>query len=112
MKSRGIDFCPIDIYKAKRSDFQVIGGCIMPSFDSIPGIGTKDDDIDYRNDGPISEKSTAMKCELEAKNGEYSSIENFSKRTGVNKTIIEEMKKLGLLDGLKESDQNTVFDYL
>ena len=112
MKSRGVDFCPIDIYKAKRSDFQVIDGKIMPSFDSIPGIGTKDDDTDYDEDVPISDKSTAMKCEIEGKKGEYSSIENFSKRTSVNKTIIEEMKKLGLLDGLKESDQNSIFDYL
>ena len=112
MKSRGIDFCPIDIYKAKRSDFQVVDGCIMPSFDSIPGIGIKEDDIDYDENKPISEKSTAMKCELEAKKGEYSSIENFSKRTGVNKTIIEEMKKLGLFNGMKENDQNKVFDYL
>ena len=112
MKSRGVDFCPIDIYKAKRSDFQVINGMIMPSFDSIPGIGTKDNDIDYDDSRDLSEKSTAMKCEIEGRKGEYSSIENFSKRTSVNKTIIEEMKKLGLLDGLKESDQNTVFDYL
>ena len=112
MKSRGVDFCPIDIYKAKRSDFIVYNGAIMPSFDSIPGIGTKDEDIDFNDDVPLSEKSTAMKCEIEGRKGEYSSIENFSKRTKVNTTIIEEMKKLGLLDGLKESDQNTVFDYL
>ena len=74
--------------------------------------GTKDNDIDYDDSRDLSEKSTAMKCEIEGRKGEYSSIENFSKRTSVNKTIIEEMKKLGLLDGLKESDQNTVFDYL
>lgn len=112
MKSRGIDFCPMDIYKAKRSDFIVCDGKIMPSFDSIPGIGTKDEDIDYAEDGQISEKSTAMRCEIEGRRGEYSSIENFIKRTKVNSTVIEEMKSLGLLDGLKENDQNTLFDYL
>ena len=112
MKARGIDFCPIDIYKAKRSDFQVIDGKIMPSFDSIPGIGTKEIDIDYNLDVAKNEKSTAMKCELEGMNGTYNSIEDFSNRTGVNKTIIEEMKKLGLFEGLKESDKNTIFDYI
>ncbi len=112
MKSRGIDFCPMDIYKAKRSDFIVYDGKIMPSFNSIPGIGTKDVDIDYDDNVQVSEKSTAMRCEIEGRLGEYSSIENFSKRTKVNSTVIEEMKSLGLLDGLKENDQNTVFDYL
>ena len=110
MKARGIDFCPIDIYKAKRSDFQVINGKIMPSFDSIPGVGSKDEDM--YDDSEQSEASTALKCELEGRKGEYSSIENFSKRTGVNNTVIEYMKSLGLFDGMKEDDQNTVFDYL
>ncbi len=112
MQARGIEFCPLDIYKAKRSDFIVSDGKIMPSFDSIPGIGTKDTDIDYDDNVPLSEKSTAMKCEIEGRKGEYSSIENFRDRTKVNTTIIEVMKNLGLLDGLKESDQNTVFDYM
>ena len=110
MKARGIDFCPIDIYKAKRSDFQVVDGKIMPSFDSIPGIGTKD--TDYNDDVSEDEMSTALKCEIEGRKGEYSSIENFSKRTGVNKTIIEMMKSLDLFKGMKEKEQNTVFDYL
>ena len=112
MQARGIEFCPLDIYKAKRSDFIVYDGRIMPSFDSIPGIGTKDTDIDYNDNKPLSEKSTAMKCEIEGRKGEYSSIENFRDRTKVNSTIVEVMKNLGLLDGLKESDQNTVFDYM
>ena len=111
MKARGIDFCPIDIYKAKRSDFQVIDGKIMPSFDSIPGVGTKDD-VDFNDEEEDSEKSTAMRCEIEGQKGEYSSIENFSKRTGVNKTILEVMKKLDFFKGMKEKEQNTVFDYL
>ena len=112
MKSRGIDFCPIDIYKAKRSDFQVIDGRIMPSFDSMPGVGTKDDDIDYSDDVPETEKSTAMRCEIEGQKGEYSSIEDFVNRTGVNKTVLENMKSFNFFKGMKEKEQNTVFDYL
>lgn len=111
MKARGIDFCPIDIYKAKRSDFQVVDGKIMPSFDSIPGVGTKDE-IDFDDEIMDSEKSTAMRCEIEGGKGAYSSIENFATRTGVNKTILETMKSLDFFKGMKEKEQNTVFDYL
>ena len=112
MKARGIEFCPIDIYNAKRSDFQVINGKIMPSFDSLTGIGTKDYDIDYNDDVPKEQKSTAMRCEIESKKGEYSSIENFISRTGVNKTRIEEMKALGLFGDLREKEELTLFDYI
>ena len=76
------------------------------------GSGSINTDIDYDDNRPLSEKSTAMKCEIEGRKGEYSSIENFRDRTKVNSTIVEAMKTLGLLDGLKESDQNTVFDYI
>lgn len=112
MKARGIDFCPIDIYKAKRSDFQVIDGKIMPSFESINGIGTKEYDIDYNDEVPASEKSTAMRCEIEGRKGEYTSIENFIERTGVNKTRVAEMKELSLFGDLREKEETTVFDFI
>ena len=70
----------------------------MPSFDSIPGIGTKE--IDNDENVNIALVSTAKKCELEGKNGEYTSISDFRKRTGVNKTIIVEMKDIGIFAGM------------
>lgn len=114
MKARGIDFCPIDIYKAKRSDFIPIENenLIMPSFDSIQGIGTKDVDVDYAENTKWNERSTAMRCELEGHKGIYTSIKNFIDRTGVNKTRILEMKKMGLFNGLKDNDDSTLLDYL
>ena len=111
MKARGIDFCPIDIYKAKRSDFQVIDGKIMPSFDALSGIGINDD-VDYDDDVPESEKSTAMRCELEGIKGEYTSIENFMNRTRVDKKCAARMKDLGIFDGLKDKEETTIFDFL
>ena len=111
MKARGIDFCPIDIYKAKRSDFQVIDGKIMPSFDALNGIGTKDD-VDYDETIPESEKSTAMRCEIEGRKGEYTSIENFMNRTKVDKTCAGRMKELGIFDGLRDKEETTIFDFL
>ena len=111
MKARGIDFCPIDIYKARRSDFQVIDGKIMPSFDSLNGIGIKDD-VDFDDTKPESEKSTAMRCEIEGRKGEYTSIENFMNRTKVDKTCAGRMKELGIFSGLREKEETTIFDFL
>ena len=39
MYARGYDFMPIDIYRAKAHRFQIIEGKLMPSIDSIEGLG-------------------------------------------------------------------------
>ena len=111
MKARGIDFCPLDIYKAKRSDFQIVDGKIMPSFDSLSGIGI-DDAIDFDENVIESDKSTAMRCEIEGRKGEYTSIENFMNRTKVNKKCIGNMKELGIFKGLRDKEETTIFDFL
>ena len=41
MYARGIEFMPIDLYRAKADRFQIIDGKIMPSFASIAGMGLK-----------------------------------------------------------------------
>ena len=41
MYARGYEFWPLDIYKAKAKDFQVIDGKIMPALTSIDGMGEK-----------------------------------------------------------------------
>lgn len=96
MYARGFEFLPLDIYKAKAHDFQIIDGKIMPSLDSIEGMGDKAaeqlEEVIEQMDGPFeSKKEMAEKC-------------------GVNKTVMETMTKLGLLDGMKEDSQLSIFD--
>lgn len=96
MYARGFEFLPLDIYKAKAHDFQIIDGKIMPSLDSIEGMGDKAaeqlEEVISQMDGPFeSKKEMAEKC-------------------GVNKTVMETMTKLGLLEGMKEDSQLSIFD--
>ncbi len=39
MYERGLEFTPIDIYKAKARTFQIFDGKIMPSFKVIDKVG-------------------------------------------------------------------------
>ena len=41
MYARGFEFMPIDIYRAKARNFQIIDGKLMPSLSSIDGLGEK-----------------------------------------------------------------------
>ena len=94
MYARGFEFLPIDIYKAQARNFQIIDGKLMPSFSSIDGLGEKAADaiVDAVADGP------------------FLSREDFRNRSKVSKTICELMGDMGLLGGLPESNQLSLFD--
>jgi DNA polymerase-3 subunit alpha (Gram-positive type) len=95
MYARGFAFAPLDIYTAKAHDFQIVEGKIMPSFSSIEGL---------------NEKANAI---VEAaKQGHFLSRDDFRERTGVSKTVIELMERLGLFGEMPESNQLSLFDLL
>lgn len=96
MYARGIDFMPIDIYRAKARDFQVIDGKIMPSFSSIEGMG----------------ETAAELLEDAAKEGKFFSKDDMKARAKLSNTIIETMTRLGLLEGMPQSNQLSIFDFV
>ena len=55
MYARGFDFLPMDIYKARARHFQVMGNKLMPSINSIDGLGEKAADAseEAAKDGPF-----------------------------------------------------------
>ena len=89
MYARGYEFMPIDIYKAKAKDFQVIDGKIMPAFTSIDGMGEK----------------AALQVEEAARGEAFTSLENFRNRTKAPQACIDKMKELGIMGDLDETDQ-------
>ena len=78
MYARGYEFMPIDIYTAKAHEFQVIDGKIMPSIDSIEGLG------ENAADGVVAA--------VKGLNGEkFLSKDDFRERSKVTKTAVETM---------------------
>lgn len=61
MYARGFEFLPIDIYTAKAHEFQIIDGKLMPSLDTIEGLGEKAADglveAVQAQDGPFVSKN-------------------------------------------------------
>lgn len=91
MYARGYEFMPLDVFVANDKRCKIIDGKIMPSISSIDGMGEK-----------------AAEAVMEAaKDGPYTSLENFRNRTKVSKTILDKMVELGILSDLPESDQLT-----
>ena len=96
MYARGFDFVPIDIFSAHSRNFQIVDGKLMPSLNSIDGLGEKAADaiVEAAKDGPFLSK------------------DDFRQRTKVSKSIIDLMDSLNLLGNLPESNQISLFDFV
>ena len=94
MYARGYEFEPMDIYQAKASKFLIVNGKLMPPLVSIEGMGDK----------------AAEAVEEASKDGPYLSLDDFRQRTKASKTVIDCMVNLGILKGLPESNQLSLFD--
>ncbi len=94
MYARGFEFMPMDIFQAQAHLFQIIDGKLMPSLDSIEGLGDKAADavVEAAKDGPFLSK------------------DDLRQRTKVSKTVIDLMDDLGILGDLPESNQLSLFD--
>jgi DNA polymerase-3 subunit alpha (Gram-positive type) len=96
MYARGFEFMPIDLYRAKAHQFQIIDGKLMPSFSSIEGLGEK----------------AAEAVEEAGKEGPYLSLDDFRQRTKVSKTVVDLMAELGLFGNLPQSNQLSLFEMM
>ncbi len=96
MYARGYEFVPIDIFSAHSRNFQIVDGKIMPSLNSIDGLGERAADaiVEAAKDGPFLSK------------------DDFRQRTKVSKTVIDLMDSLNLLGDLPESNQISLFDFV
>lgn len=95
MYARGFDFAPVDIYEADAHRFKIKDGKLMPSLDSIEGLGDK----------------AADAVVAAAAEGKFISQDDFRNRTKVSKTIIEYLVQTGILGDLPESDQLSLFEF-
>ena len=95
MYARGYDFVPLDIYTAHPNRFQIVDGKLMPSINSIDGLGD----------------AAAVAIAEAAKDGPFLSKDDFKDRTKVSKTVTDLLGDLGLLGNIPESNQLSLFDF-
>ena len=87
---------PMDLFRAKARDFQIIDGKIMPALNSMEGLGDK-----------------AAEAVVEAaKDGAFLSLEDFYQRTKVSKTIMDQMEQMGMFGDIPRTNQMSLFDLL
>ncbi len=94
MYLRGFAVRPVSLYESAAFNFQIMpDNTLLPPFAALPGVGP----------------SAAEALAEAAKKGEFSSVEDIRKRSGVNKTCIEALTVSGCLAGLPENDEISLF---
>ena len=97
MFERGFKFGNIDLYKSDATKFicDHENGLLIPPFIVIDGLG-----------------EAAANSVVEARaNGEFKSKEDLLKRTKLNGTNVEDLDALGVLKGLGDTDQMSLFEF-
>ncbi|MCL2854765.1 MAG: PolC-type DNA polymerase III [Defluviitaleaceae bacterium] len=93
MYSRELKFAPLNIYTASEDKFIITDGGLMPPLCAVAGLG----------------ESVAQQIVEARKEGEFFSIEDLKSRTKVNKNVVQLLKDNGVLDGIPETEQLTLF---
>ena len=92
--ARGIKFLNVDLYKSEAVVWNVKSDTeIYPPFNSIDGLGD----------------TVAYNIVEERKKQDFLSIEDLQKRAKISGTLIEKMRMMGILDGMDESSQLSLF---
>ncbi len=92
--ARGFKFYPIDLYKSDSKKFVIFENGLIPPFNSLQGLG-----------------ENAAQGIVDGRNSvdEFKTIEEFKEKTAIGKTLIELLKENGVLKGIPETNQLTLF---
>ncbi|MDO5156915.1 MAG: PolC-type DNA polymerase III [Eubacteriales bacterium] len=102
MYARGLEFLPLDIYVADDINCLIIDGKIMPPLCSIEGVAGK---------AAEQIKSATRTLREQDPNATFVSRDALREAAKIGKSTIEKMANLGLLNGLPESSQLSIFDF-
>ena len=91
--ARGVQFLGVDLMKSDSKAFLPENGKIRMPFNSLPGLG-----------------DTAAEKIVEARDNEtIFSIQQLREKSGISKTIVELLRRNGVLSGLTETNQLSLF---
>ena len=93
MLQRGIEVLPLDLKKSHAVRYLVEDGKMRPPFGALNGVGD----------------TAAWAIYETAQKGNYLSKEDFRIESGISKTILEQLDEVGVLGGLPDSNQLSLF---
>ena len=93
MLERGLSFQMISLEKSDADRFIIEGNSLIPPFRAVPGLGA----------------NVAQQIIMARQEAPFLSKEDLQKRGKVSKTIVDYLSEQGVLNGLPDSDQLSLF---
>lgn len=93
MYMRGFHFTSLDLYKSSANKFKITKNGILPPISVLQGIGV----------------TAAENIVRERNKAKFTSIEDLRRRTKITQNVTEILRKNGMLNGLQETDQLSLF---
>ncbi len=93
MLCRGIEVLPIDLKKSHAVKYLVEDGKMRPPFGALDGVGDK----------------AAYAIYETAQKGDFVSKEDFRIESGISKTVLAQLDEMGILSGIPDTNQLTLF---
>ena len=94
-RERGVVFLPVDLYKSDAKKFLMEGKQVRLPFTTLKGLG---------------EAAAISLVEARADGYKFMSKSDIQMRAGVSKGVMEILENAGVLDGMAESNQVSLFD--
>ncbi|GHV41520.1 DNA polymerase III PolC-type [Clostridia bacterium] len=95
MYARNISFAPLDLYKSDASRFTITDDKrLLPPLCAVAGLG----------------ETAAVALAAAREDGEFATIEDLKNRSKITKPVVELLKANGVLKGIPEDDQISLFN--
>lgn len=93
MYLRGLEFIPISLEHSAASEFKMVDGKLLPPFNCIPALGN----------------SVAKEIVAAREEHQFTSKEDLKRRGKVSQSLIDTMESMGILKGIPDSEQLSLF---
>lgn len=94
MYKRGFQMMNVDLMQSDATKFRIVDGRLLPPLQSVKGV---------------AENAAKQIVEAREESGEFLSIEDFQKKTGVNRSAVEGLEEAGVFEGLSRTNQLSFF---